>query len=70
MSIEKEILKQFLDFHIILAEINSTVEAKNQAIRNQIFEEAAKLREKEKSLYALLPKIDDFKEMRNKLDEE
>lgn len=69
MLIEKEILKQIIDYYIILSEINDTVTAKNNAIRNQSFEEAAKMREREKDLLKSLPSSDYFKDMRNKLDE-
>ena len=63
MSIEKEILKQIVDYYIILSEINDTVTAKNNAIRKQSFEEAAKMREREKDLLKSLPSSDYFKDM-------
>jgi len=70
MYTEKEVLKQLLDWHILAVEINKTVDAKTQAIKNQKFEEAAALREHEKSLIELKPTLDDFKALRSQLDEE
>lgn len=70
MPIEKETLKQILDFYITLSEINNVIDQKNQAVKNNMFEKAAELRDQEIKLKKSLPTTDYFKVLRSKLDEE
>jgi protein-arginine kinase activator protein McsA len=70
MSVEKEVLKRLLDWHILAVEIDKIKDAKIQAIKDHTFEKAATLRDQELKLAKLIPTLDNFKLLRSQLDEE
>jgi hypothetical protein len=67
MKPEIQAVIKMLDFHIYITELNDIIEKKNIAVRNQNFDQAALLKNKENELRNLLPKIEEFKELKEEL---
>ncbi len=57
-----------LDYMLTIGEINNTIDQKNKFVENKKYEEAAKMRDKEKKLRAITPNMDELKKLRDALN--
>lgn len=64
---KEEVIKEVLDHFINIIELDIITKAKERAVKQQDFAEAASLRDKEVVLIGKLPSLEQIKELRNKL---
>lgn len=64
----KDVLNRMLDYFILAGELNEVREEKNKCVKNQEYQNAAEIRDKETKLLKQLPTLMDFKDMKEQLN--
>lgn len=65
---QQEVLNSILDYFILIGELDEVREAKNKCVKNQEYQNAAEIRDKEVELLKQLPNLQQFKDLKLQLN--